>query len=130
MELIGEGRPGAATAGAPPGAGADMIVDGDQRTFMRDVVEASRQVPVLVDFWATWCGPCRAIAPTLEDIAAEYQGRIKVAKVDVDNNQKTAIAYNIRSIPTLMLFKDGKVAGTQMGAVPKAAIARFVEQAL
>lgn len=107
---------------------SDNITHVTDSNFDAQVLHAT--TPVLVDFWATWCGPCRAIAPTLEDIAAEYQGRIKVAKVDVDNNQKTAIAYNIRSIPTLMLFKDGKVAGTQMGAVPKAAIARFVEQAL
>ena len=107
---------------------SDNITHVTDSDFDAQVLHAT--TPVLVDFWATWCGPCRAIAPTLEDIAAEYQGRIKVAKVDVDNNQKTAIAYNIRSIPTLMLFKDGKVAGTQMGAVPKAAIARFVEQAL
>lgn len=107
---------------------SDNITHVTDSDFDAQVLHAS--TPVLVDFWATWCGPCRAIAPTLEDIAAEYQGRIKVAKVDVDSNQKTAIAYNIRSIPTLMLFKDGKVAGTQMGALPKAAIAKFVEQAL
>ena len=107
---------------------SDNITHVTDSDFDAQVLHAA--TPVLVDFWATWCGPCRAIAPTLEDIATEYQGRIKVAKVDVDSNQKTAIAYNIRSIPTLMLFKDGKVAGTQMGAVPKAAIAKFVEQAL
>ena len=74
---------------------------------------------VLVDFWAAWCGPCRAIAPIMDDLASEYQGRATIAKVDVDNNPRVAMEYGIRSIPALLIFKGGKVVDTIVGAVPK-----------
>lgn len=88
--------------------------------FETEVVNAD--VPVLVDFWATWCGPCRMIAPAIEELANEYEGRAKVVKVDVDNAQKTAQGFGIRSIPTLLIFKEGKIADQLVGAVPKSAI--------
>jgi len=93
------------------------VTDAD---FQSEVVEAD--VPVLVDFWATWCGPCRMIAPAIEELANEYEGRVKVVKVDVDNAQQTAQGFGIRSIPTLLIFQDGKVADQLVGAVPKSAI--------
>jgi len=76
----------------------------------------------VVDFWATWCGPCRMIAPILDQLSTEYAGKVKVAKLDVDTNQKTSTRFNVRSIPTLLFFKDGKVVDQVIGAVPKAAL--------
>lgn len=85
-------------------------------TFQQTVADGT---VVLVDFWAAWCGPCRAIAPIMDELAGEYEGRAKIAKVDVDNNQRTALEYGIRSIPALLIFKGGKVVDTIVGAVPK-----------
>ena len=98
-------------------AGADVVNIGDGE-FRREVLES--QTPVVVDFWATWCAPCRAIAPALEELATQYRGRVKVAKVNIDENQETPQQYRVTSIPTLLVFKGGRVVDQIVGAVPKA----------
>jgi thioredoxin 1 len=85
--------------------------------FQAEVIEGD--LPVLVDFWATWCGPCRAVAPVIDELAVEYEGKLKVGKVDVDAQQQLAADFGVRSIPTLLIFKDGKMAEQIVGAVPK-----------
>ncbi len=95
-------------------------VEVNDSTFEAEVLKSN--VPVLVDFWAVWCGPCKMIAPVVEEIAGEYNGKLKVAKLDVDNNPETSMRFSIRSIPTIMIFKDGKVAEQIIGAVPKRAL--------
>lgn len=96
--------------------------------FAKEVLESN--IPVLVDFWAVWCGPCRMVAPVVEALATEYQGRAKVAKLDVDSAQKTAMDYGIRSIPTLLIFKSGKVADQVIGAVPRKQIVEKLDAVL
>ena len=94
---------------------SDKITNTTDKTFQSDVLEASKSAPVLVDFWATWCGPCRAIAPHLESIAVEFDGKVKVVKMDVDRNQGTAAEYKVTSLPTVLLFKNGEIVGKIVG---------------
>ena len=93
--------------------------------FEDDVTKS--EIPVLVDFWATWCGPCKAIAPLIEEIAEQYDGKVKVGKLDVDQNQNSAMKYGVRSIPTLLILKNGEVINQIVGSVPKAEITDKLE---
>ena len=100
----------------------------DEENFTNDVLNSD--LPVLVDFWAEWCGPCKMIAPLLNDIAEEYNGKVKVGKLNIDQNESTPPKFGIRGIPTLLLFKDGAVADTKVGALSKNQLKEFIENNL
>jgi len=117
----------------PPGADnpksearvSEKIIHITDDTFEQEVLQS--QTPVLVDYWAEWCGPCKMIAPALDQIASEYAGRLKVAKLNIDENQSTPPKYGIRGIPTLMLFKNGNLEATKVGALSKTQLAAFID---
>jgi thioredoxin 1 len=104
---------------------SDNIVYLTDDSFQNEVLESTD--PVLVDYWAEWCGPCKMIAPILNEIAVEYQGKVKVAKLNIDENPQTPPKYGIRGIPTLMLFKDGNVEATKVGALSKSQLTAFID---
>lgn len=106
----------------------ELIKQVTDATFETEVVKAG--TPVLVDFWAEWCGPCKMIAPILDEVATAYAGRLTVAKMNVDDNRAVPAQYGIRGIPTLMLFKDGQLAATKVGALSKAQLTAFIDQQL
>jgi len=106
---------------------ADLLHVSDA-DFEKEIVQAG--IPAMVDFWAEWCGPCKMVGPTVEALAKEYAGKIKIAKMDVDQNRETPAKFGIRSIPTLIMFKEGKVAQTLIGALPKADIEEALKKLL
>ena len=105
--------------------GVAKVSDSD---FEAQVLKSAE--PVVVDFWAEWCGPCKMIAPALDELAEAYQGKVKIAKVNVDHNRATAMKYHVRSIPMLLLFKNGQVQATQIGAVGKAQLSQMIDKAI
>jgi len=107
---------------------SENIHEFTDQSFDTDVVQAD--LPVLIDFWADWCGPCKAIAPTIEEIAGDYAGKVKVGKLNVDQNQNTAMQYGVRSIPTLLIMKSGEVVSQIVGAVPKKNITKALDEIL
>ena len=107
---------------------SDLIKHVSDASFQADVLDAT--APVLVDFWAEWCAPCKMIAPILDEVAGTYQGKIQVAKVNVDDNRDVPAKFGIRGIPTLIMFKDGQIAATKVGALTKAQLTAFIDQQL
>ena len=104
---------------------SESIIHVTDSSFEDDVLSSDK--PVIVDYWAEWCGPCKMIAPLLDELANEYEGKITVAKINIDENQETPQKYAVRGIPTLMIFKNGEVAGTKVGAMSKSQLSAFVD---
>lgn len=107
---------------------SDKVLEFTDANFATDVLQASE--PILVDFWATWCAPCKALTPVIEELAAEFDGKVKIGKVNVDENPETPGKYGVRGIPTLILFKDGKVVDQLVGAVPKSQLQELINKGL
>jgi thioredoxin 1 len=107
---------------------SELIKHTTDATFEADVLKSSQ--PLLVDYWAEWCGPCKMIAPLLEEVATSYAGKLQIAKMNVDENREIPARFGIRGIPTLMLFKDGQMAATKVGAMSKAQLTAFIDQQL
>ena len=107
---------------------SDLIKHISDASFESDVLKSAQ--PVLVDYWAEWCGPCKMIAPILDEVSQSYQGKLQVAKMNVDDNREIPAKFGIRGIPTLMLFKDGQLAATKVGAMSKAQLTAFLDQQL
>jgi putative thioredoxin len=133
MDVIFDPNRQPAPGGMPQsGGGPDPVKDGDQTTFMQDVVEASRQVPILVDFWATWCGPCKTLTPTLEKVVRAAGGRVRLVKIDIDKNralvqQLSQLGLPLQSVPTVAAFWQGQIADLFQGALPEGEVKRFIE---
>ena len=106
------------------------ILDINQDQFLDQVIEKSKSVPVLVDFWAPWCGPCKQLTPTLENLVNKKNGKVILVKINVDENPSTSQAYSIRSIPALMIFKDGEKISEKMGALPKSALESWIKDTI
>jgi len=107
---------------------SENIIHVTDSSFEEEVLKSD--TPVLVDYWAEWCGPCKAIAPVLEEISGEYEGKLVIAKIDVDDNQQTPQKYVVRGIPTLMIFKDGDVIGTKVGQLSKSQLTAFIDSTI
>jgi putative thioredoxin len=135
MEVIFDPSRQTAPGGAAKGGAMDPVKDGDQRSFMTDVIEASKQTPVLVDFWATWCGPCKTLTPTLEKVVRAAQGRVRLVKIDIDKNrqlvqQLAQMGLPLQSVPTVVGFVQGQIADLFQGALPEGEVKKFVEALL
>lgn len=107
---------------------SDKIITLSDDSFDTDVIKSD--IPVVVDFWAEWCGPCKMIAPILDDVAEEYEGKVKIGKLNVDHNNASAAKYGVRGIPTLLIFKNGELASTKVGALSKTQLKEFIDAQL
>lgn len=121
MEIIGGGAPGGAN-----GAGGGNVIDGSDRTFMQDVIEASKSMAVVVDFWAPWCGPCRTLGPIIEKVVNEAKGAVRLVKIDIDKNPAVAGQLGVQSIPAVIAFRNGRPVDGFMGAIPEGKVKEFI----